>query len=118
AYVSRPDHPLLKTCLDHGQDLELWSRHDATLATSPDVMALFLKEARPTYACYLIGPQFHPKVIWWHGFGVYIGSANLTKSAWGGNIEAGVFLDENDIDQNDLREDLTEFFEDLREIGH
>lgn len=117
AYVSRPDQSLIKACLEENKPLELWSRHDATLATSPDVMALFLKEARPTFACYLIGGNYHPKVIWWHGYGVYIGSANLTHAAWGGNIEAGVFLSEEDLDADDFRDELIAFFEDLKEIG-
>lgn len=117
AYVSRPDHLLIKSCLDQNKPLELWSRHDSTLATSPEVMALFLKEARPSFACYLIGRHYHPKIIWWHGYGVYIGSANLTQAAWGGNIEAGVFLSEEDLDADDFRDELTAFFEDMREIG-
>ena len=71
------DHALFDACLKQKTRLELWARHDATLATSPEVMGRFLKEANPNFLCYLIGSHYHPKVIWWHGYGVYIGSANL-----------------------------------------
>lgn len=117
AYVSRPDHALFDACLKQKTRLELWARHDATLATSPEVMGRFLKEANPNFLCYLIGSYYHPKVIWWHGYGVYIGSANLTSSAWGGNVEAGVVLREDELDADDLRTELQAFFEDLRELG-
>lgn len=117
AYVSRPEHALLEQCLKLNKRLELWSRHDETLATSPDVMGRFLRERNPNFVCYLIGRYYHPKVIWWHGYGAYIGSANLTDSAWGGNIEAGVLIREDELDADDLRGELEAFFEDLRELG-
>lgn len=41
--------------------------------------------------------KLHAKVIWWRGYGVYVGSANLTSAAWYNNIEAGVFFSESEI---------------------
>lgn len=117
AYVSRPEHALFDACLWENKPLELWARHDATLATSPEVMGRFLTQASPNFVCYLIGSHYHPKVIWWHGYGVYIGSANLTPSAWGGNVEAGILLREDELDADDLRSELQAFFEDLHELG-
>jgi len=119
AYVSRADHALFDACRrpDIKIPLELWARHDAMLATSPEVMGRFLKEADPNFICYLIGQHYHPKIIWWHGYGVYIGSANLTPSAWGGNIEGGVVIREDELDIDDMRGELQAFFEDMRELG-
>jgi len=60
----------------------------------------------------------HPKVIWWEGVGVYVGSANLSRSAWTGNIEAGVFITESEIDENDLRSDMEDFFDLTDSLSH
>ncbi|MGY4803766.1 phospholipase D-like domain-containing protein [Teichococcus aerofrigidensis] len=49
-----------------------------------------------TFVCKLV-QYHHAKVIWRRGVGVYIGSANLTDSAWHKNIEAGCFFEEDEI---------------------
>ncbi len=58
----------------------------------------------------------HCKIIWWKGYGAYIGSANLTGRAWYSNIEAGVFYDENDLYNTGLIEQLEEFFDNLSDL--
>jgi len=45
----------------------------------------------------LIIQHHHAKVIWWREYGLYIGSANLTASAWYKNVEAGCFFPESEI---------------------
>jgi hypothetical protein len=47
------------------------------------------------------------------GFGAYIGSANLTDSAWYNNIEAGVFLDEEEMILAGHDFELEEFFREI-----
>jgi hypothetical protein len=54
--------------------------------------------------------HFHAKVIWWHGVGAYIGSANFSDPAWYGNIEAGCFFDEGEIVASGIDEQLNDFF--------
>ena len=61
----------------------------------------------------LVSRHFHPKVIWWHGYGVYIGSANLTDPAWNANCEAGVVILEPELDGAELRQPLVDFFADV-----
>ena len=43
-------------------------------------------------------------------YGAYIGSANLSNSAWFENIEAGIFLTEEELHKNGLFSDLEDFF--------
>ena len=56
------------------------------------------------------GNKFHPKVIWCDGYGAYIGSANLTQSAWKNNIECGLWLTQKELEDNDLIDSLDDFF--------
>lgn len=55
----------------------------------------------------------HANVIWWRGVGVYIGSANLTGSAWYKNVEAGCFFPEDEI-TDEMANDLRDLFETLK----
>ena len=56
------------------------------------------------------GNKFHPKVIWCKGYGAYIGSANLTQSAWEKNIECGLWITQKELEANNLENLLNEFF--------
>ena len=53
--------------------------------------------------------KHHAKVIWWRGYGLYVGSANLTDSAWYRNVEAGCFFQETDIDDT-VGNDILQMF--------
>jgi hypothetical protein len=55
--------------------------------------------------------HFHAKVIWWHGIGAYIGSANLSDPAWHGNVEAGCFFDEGEMVASGMDGQLRDFFQ-------
>ena len=55
----------------------------------------------------------HAKVIWWKGWGVYIGSCNLTDRACFENFEAGVFLNNNEMVRMSMGESLFSFFKEL-----
>ena len=117
AYASGIDHPVLVDCTRPGSDIrcEVWSRHDHTLATAVPVLEWAFKRQRANgnLTWRLLGSFYHPKVIWWHGYGVYIGSANLTDAAWNSNCEAGVLLLEADLDAAGLRQPLIDFFADV-----
>lgn len=65
----------------------------------------------------LIKGHFHSKIIWWHGFGAYIGSANLTSNAWFTNVECGVFFEESEIIGSQLQLDLEQQFNYLKDVS-
>ena len=95
AYATQNDL-LFDWCWDNKLPLRFWGRFDEKVPVSIHVLERFLSHRSGRYVCKLVR-QFHPKVIWWRGFGAYIGSANLTQSAWWNNVEAGIFLTETEI---------------------
>jgi hypothetical protein len=107
AYAS--DDHLFKWCLDHKIPLRFWGRFDETIPVSPKILKMFLDQRSPNFTCKLL-PRFHSKVIWWHGVGAYIGSANLSDAAWNNNIEAGCYFDEADMTASGMDDELREFF--------
>lgn len=117
AYVSNVSNPVIRDCMEKGLRLEVWSRHDAGLATSLPVLRWANQEmkTKANLTWRLVASFYHPKVIWWRGYGVYVGSGNLTDAAWNSNIEAGVVLLESELDAADLRQPLEDFFADVHE---
>ncbi|MER9526589.1 phospholipase D family protein [Mesorhizobium sp. M0292] len=95
AYASENDL-LFDWCWDNKIPLRFWGRFDEQVPVSIPVLDRFLNRRSGRYVCKLVR-KFHPKVIWWRGYGAYIGSANLTQSAWWNNVEAGVFLTEAEL---------------------
>lgn len=112
AYASS-DPILFSKCRSRGIRLKFWGRYDRSVPVTTVILRKFLDANSPNYECKLVADIFHPKIIWWQGFGVYIGSANLTESGWFGNIEAGIFLTNEEIVENDLTIELIKFFEEL-----
>ncbi len=110
AYVS-DEGTLIGDCRKLGKALTLYARLDSSVPVRSDIMQRFLDWKDPRYELRLVPDIFHPKVIWWAPFGVYIGSANLSDSAWFSNFEAGIFIPESRLDENGMREDLEAFFE-------
>lgn len=110
-------HPkLFDDCWKNGIPLAFYGRYDSSVPVSTNILKTFLDRKSPNFTCKLVPDIFHPKVIWWGGYGAYIGSANLTDNGWVGNIELGVFFSEEDIVENGLETELADFFEqvDLR----
>lgn len=95
AYATSQDL-LFDWCWNKGIPLRYWGRFDEQVPVSVPVLETFLKRRSGRFVCKLVR-HFHPKVIWWRGHGAYIGSANLTQSAWWNNVEAGVFLTESEL---------------------
>ena len=93
--------------------LKFWGRYDRSVPITTTILKKFLDTKSPSYECKLVPDIFHAKVIWWKDFGTYIGSANLTEQGWYGNIEAGVFIEHVEIVENDLEDDLINFFDEL-----
>ena len=117
AYVT-DQKTLLDCCLKANKQLKIWVLYDYSIPVRLDILKLFLTKRSPNYVCKLVAGYYHPKVIWWREYGAYIGSANLSNSAWFENIEAGIFLTEEELHENELFSDLEDFFEDLDSRSH
>jgi hypothetical protein len=102
--------PLFEWCWDNAIPLKFWGRFDETIPVSLPVLRKFLDRRSPNFSCKLIR-RFHAKIIWWHGVGVYIGSANHTDPAWYNNIEAGTFFNEPEMIASALDIQLRAFFQ-------
>ncbi len=111
AYATQSDL-LFDWCWDNKLPLRFWGRFDEQVPVSIHVLERFLLHRSGRYVCKLVR-QFHPKVIWWRGFGAYIGSANLTQSAWWNNVEAGVFLTETEMVDGGHDLELEQFFREI-----
>ena len=120
AYANDPH--FFKRCAETQIQLDFYGLGvDETIPVAPEVLKFFHESGQPGASenmhCWLVPGYFHPKVIWWERFGAYVGSANLTRAAWGcdggrGNVECGVFFTEDDLLTNKriLQEQLNELF--------
>lgn len=91
-------------------------RYDHTVPVSPSLLEKLLANTKNNVFCKLVPDCLHSKIIWWKGYGAYIGSANLTERAWYTNIESGIFLTESDLYSSNLIEQLEEFFDNLASL--
>lgn len=112
AYASG-DPELFKDNLQDNVKITFWGRYDSTVPISTPILKKFLDKKSPNYECKLVPDIFHAKIIWWEDFGAYIGSANLTDKAWYNNIEACIFLTHEELSENNLLNDLNDFFEEI-----
>src|SRR4051794_2974720 len=69
------DPKLLTFCEENKIKLTLWCRYDSSIPVSIPILENFLLRRSPNFVCKLVADIFHPKVIWWEGFGAYVGSA-------------------------------------------
>ncbi|MDD2658204.1 MAG: phospholipase D-like domain-containing protein [Methylococcales bacterium] len=117
AYASG-DPKLINICFKHNIRLEYWGRYDCSVPVATTILKKIISKNSPNYVCKLVPDIFHPKVIWWGGYGALIGSANLTDRAWYGNIECGLFLTESELINNGMDLELERFFEGIDEYSH
>lgn len=115
AYVTKEDL-LFDWCWEHKIPLRFWGRFDEAVPVAPRILRRFLERRSANFSCKLVR-KFHAKVIWWHGVGAYVGSANLTDSAWYNNVEAGTFFEEAELEAMGLDVQLRELFRVLDENG-
>lgn len=107
---------LIGNCITNKTRLDLWMRYDHTVPVSIELLKRILKNHKNNIFCNLIPDYLHSKVIWWKGYGAYIGSANHTDRGWLTNIEVGVFFTENDLQEGGLDLQLDHFFDQLRAL--
>ena len=117
AYVS-DERTLIDACIRNSVRLKLWARYDFSMPVSDVVIERFLSKRSPDFTLRIVPDIFHPKVIWWHGFGAYVGSANLTQRAWSGGIEAGLFMTEEELTEQGLEDEFTSFFRRVDDLSH
>jgi hypothetical protein len=103
-------------CVANRYRLDIWMRYDHTVPVAIPLLRRLLKHHKDNVFCKLIPDVLHSKVIWWKGYGAYIGSANLTDRAWFTNIEAGIFLTEADLQRDGMHNQLENYFDQLRDI--
>jgi hypothetical protein len=96
--------------------LDLWMRYDHTVPVSVSFLKRLLKSLPQNIFTQFVPDCFHAKVIWWKGYGAYIGSANHTDRGWLTNIEAGMFIEEDELAASGMDGQLEEFFDYLREL--
>ena len=108
---------LVGHCVANKLRLDLWMRYDHTVPVSVELLQRLLKHQKDNVFTRFVPDRFHPKVIWWKGYGAYIGSANHTDNGWLTNIEAGVFLSDNELVANGMDGQLEDFFDYLRELA-
>lgn len=110
AYISE-ENTLINGCIKADIPLKLYGRYDYSVPVHPRVLTILADKKHPNLELRLVPDIFHPKVIWWRKYGAYIGSANLTNTAWFRNIEAGIFLSEEELYAEDgIAEQLEDFF--------
>lgn len=100
---------LIEFCVNRNIRLEFWGRLDPSVPVTMNILERFMKLG-PNFTCKLVWQYYHPKIIRFGGYGVYIGSANLTDNGWYKNIECGVFLTEQDLFDAGLADELDEIF--------
>lgn len=101
-------------CFNQNTYVEYFGLLDEDEAVSIPVLERLVEAAPIQCAPRLLKGYFHSKIIWWHGFGVYIGSANLTSPAWSSNVECGVFYEEEEVLGTHIQADLEGQFAYLR----
>jgi len=100
---------LFDWCWNNGIPLKYYGRLDEDVAVKPSVLSTFLSRTSARFQCRLV-QHHHAKVIWWREYGLYIGSANLTASAWYKNVEAGCFFPEAEI-TDEMAGDILDLFD-------
>jgi hypothetical protein len=100
---------LFDWCLGKRIPLRFWGRFDEGVPVAVPILRKFLQVGSPNFQCRSLR-KLHAKVIWWRGYGVYIGSANLTSSAWYNNVEAGIFFMESEIADTEYTVEIESLF--------
>lgn len=117
AYTTQKYYPsdisIADICINKKIKLDWWGLFTSDGATSTSEITKAL-EHPDLITFYPFAEHFHSKVIYLHGYGVYIGSHNFTKSAMEKNVEAGVFIKENSFSEK-IRNDLDSFFKYLKD---
>lgn len=103
-------HEFFERCRESTIRLQYFGLLDHAGAVSLPVLDTFLHDGTGRLECRLVNGHFHAKVIWWQGFGAYIGSANLTHAAWFTNVECGIFFTDDELELHGIGAQLESMF--------
>ena len=107
------NYELFEYCKQHGIKVDYYARLDDSINLDLEKLKSFLTD---NISISIIGgSKFHPKVIWCYDYGAYIGSANLTSSAWEENIECGLWLTQKELEDHHLGNSLENFFKSIQQ---
>jgi len=109
AYVTKMDE-IFELATHCQVPLNLYALADGHGFPNISVVRKFVEGQRTAWRLYLTRGFFHPKIVWLRGVGAYIGSANLSDSAWYRNMECGVWLPQEDLDRLNWNEELAAMF--------
>ena len=102
------NYELFEYCKNQRIKLDYFGRLDDSINLDLEKLKSFLTD---DISIHIIGgSKFHSKVIWCNGYGAYIGSANLTQSAWENNIECGLWVTQKELEDDGLTNSLNDFF--------
>ena len=102
------DVSLVSLCLEKKIKLNWWGLFNSDGGTSlTEIKKALSNPALITF--YPFSRNFHSKVIYFHGYGIYVGSHNFTYNALMYNVEAGIFVKESSLSEKQ-RNDISEFF--------
>jgi hypothetical protein len=110
-------HEFFERCKESEVRLQFYGLLDESVPVSLRVLELFLKDQSGRMSCRLVNGHFHAKVIWWHGVGAYIGSANLSHAAWYTNVECGLFLSDDELAAHGVGEQIEALFSYLHQVS-
>jgi hypothetical protein len=113
AYADSKEHHFIKSCKERRLHLTYYGLLDEGGAVGVGLLKELLSWGPSLAIPYLVKGNFHAKVIWWRGFGAYVGSANLTHKAWFNNVEAGIFFDDAELISTGTGAELDQMFEHL-----
>ncbi|MCX7258168.1 MAG: phospholipase D-like domain-containing protein, partial [Polaromonas sp.] len=118
AYANHDCLELFNKCIEHGKKLTFFGRYDENIPVSAGVVKWFLERKDRDAECRLISDFYHPKIIWWVGCGVYIGSANLSSRAWTQNVEVGTFISDDEMQMSGIDTQLGNIFFEIEDMSH
>ena len=100
----------LQNAVENKWRVDIWMRYDHTVPVSIPLLKWLLANHRNSIFCKLVPDVLHSKVIWWKGYGAYLGSANLSDRAWNSNIEAGLFMTSAELAASGVDAQLETYF--------
>ena len=108
AYVSKMDE-VFELAEATSVPLRLFALADGKFP-NVEVARRLVEHRRLSWELFLTRDFYHPKIMWFKGVGVYIGSANLSDKAWNRNSECGIWMDQDELEYNGWTVELLAIF--------
>lgn len=96
------DDTLMKLCDKKKTHLNWWGLFNSDISSKIEIVKEAIKS--PYIKFFPFAELFHSKLIWFHKYGLYIGSHNLTYNAMYNNVETGVFIQESELTEEHKKE--------------